>query len=802
MTVSAIFGARVKRKEDPRMISGKASYVADIKLQGMTFASFVRSPHAHAIVKKIQTEKARRSAGVVAVYTGADLKGKVGAIPCAWAIPNSNLRIPEYFPIAVDKVRYVGDPVTVVVADTQIHAEDAAELVEVEYDPLPAVVNQEDAIKQGAPELYKSAPNNVAFDWKLSPGSTKAAFEKADLVIEDRIVNQRLQPTALETRGALAYYNAGTEEITLWVTSQNPHVHRVLIAGLIGVPEHKLRVISPDVGGGFGSKIDVYGPDAVIAFLARDLQRPVRWIEDRRENYLSTTHGRDHVQYVQMALKKDGTILGLRARVYANMGAWLSTVAPGVPTILFGLMLSGPYKIPAVECEVFGVLTNTVAVDAYRGAGRPEAAYILDRLIDTAAQDLKLDPAKIRLKNFIGKDEFPYTVATGLKYDSGDHARAMRKALKIVGYENLRVEQTRLRKQGRLMGIGISSYVELCGLGPSRVTRSTGFPLGLWESAKVRVHPSGKVTLFTGGHPHGQGEETTFAQIVAEELGVSVEDVDVVHGDTATVPFGMGTYGSRTTPVAGGAVALACRKITEKGKKIAAHLLEARAEDMVFERRKFRVRGSPGREKSLAEVAWASHAAGDAELPVGLEPGLEATTFYDPENFVFPFGTHICVVEVDKETGQIAIKRYVAVDDCGRQINQMIVEGQVHGGVAQGIAQALWEEAVYDDAGNLLTSTLADYAPPTAVETPMIESSSTVTPSPHNPLGVKGVGEAGTIASAQAVVNAVVDALSPYGVRSIQMPLRSDKVWKVIRDAEVSMAAKGAMPRAEQPVAP
>jgi len=783
MAVSAIFGSRVKRKEDPRMISGTGLYTADVKLSGMVYTSFVRSPHAHAKLKRMDTSKAKKSPGVVAVYTGADIKGKVAAVPCAWAIPNSDLKIPEYLPLAVDKVRYVGDPVAVVVADSLSHAEDAAEKVQVDYEPLAAIVDQEEATKDGAPELYPSVPKNLAFDWKLSGGDVNSAFRDADTVIKTKFINQRLQPTSIETRGAVANYNPGTGELTLWVTSQNPHVHRLLISGMIGMPEHKVRVISPDVGGGFGSKIHVYGPEAIVAFLSKDLQRPVKWMEDRRENYLSTVHGRDHIQYVELAVKKDGTILGLRAKVYANLGAWLSTAAPGVPTILFGLMLSGPYKIPAIQCEVFGVLTNTVAVDAYRGAGRPEASFIVDRLVDMAAQALKLDPAKMRLKNFIKKDEFPYTVKTGLTYDSGDYAAGLKKAMEIVGYDELRSEQAKLRKKGKLMGIGISSYVEICGLGPSKVVRSTGFALGLWESSTVRVHPSGKVTVFTGGHPHGQGEETTFAQIVAEELGVSVDDVEVVHGDTGTIPFGMGTYGSRTTPVAGGAVAVASRKIKEKGRKIAAHLLEAREEDVVFERGRFRVKGSPGKEKSLAEVAWASYAAGAAELPAGMEPGLENTSFYDPENFAFPFGTHICVVEVDKETGQVGIKRYLALDDCGRQINPMIVEGQVHGGVAQGVAQALWEEAVYDRDGNLLTSTLSDYAAPTAVEVPNIETFSTVTPSPHNPIGVKGVGETGTIASAQAVVNAVVDALSTYGVNHVDMPLRSDKIWKIINES-------------------
>ncbi len=780
MAVTTIFGASVKRKEDPRMITGKGKYTDDIQLPGMTYAAFLRSPHAHAKIVKVDATKARKAPGVVAVHTGKELEGKIGPVPCAWQIPGSNLKIPKYLPIAFDKVRYVGDPVAVVVAETEYQAKDALELIDVEYDPLPAIVNQEDATKSGAPILYEDVPNNVAFNWKLSGGDIKKAFKDADVVISHKFVNQRLQPTAIETRAVVAEYHPGSDDITIWITSQNPHVHRLLLSGMVGIPEHKMRVIAPDVGGAFGSKIHCYGPEAVVAFLSKELERPVKWREDRRENYLATVHGRDHIQYVELAAKRDGTILGIRVKVYANMGAWLSTAAPGVPTILFGLMLGGPYKISSLDCDVVGVLTNTTAVDAYRGAGRPEALFIVDRLVDMLAQELKMDPAQLRIKNFIKKDEFPYTVAAGIKYDSGDYERALNMALEKIGYSQLRKDQTRLRAQGKLVGIGISSYVEICGLGPSRVVRSTGFGLGLWESTTVRVHPTGKITVFTGGHPHGQGEETTFAQIAAEELGARFEDVEVVHGDTDRIPFGMGTYGSRTTPVAGGAIAIACRRIKDKGRKIAAYLLEAREDDIVFKDGKFRVSGSPGKEKSIGDVAIASYTAGEGEIPVGMEPGLENTTFYDPENFAFPFGTHICAVEIDGDTGKVHIKRYVAVDDCGRQINPMIIEGQIHGGIAQGIAQALYEEAVYDEGGNLLTSTLADYAAPTAVETPFFELSSTVTPSPHNPIGVKGVGETGTIASPQAVVNAVVDALSHLGVKHIDMPLRPDKVWQVL----------------------
>ncbi|MDJ0269027.1 MAG: glyceraldehyde dehydrogenase subunit alpha [Aigarchaeota archaeon] len=786
MAVSAIFGARVKRREDPRMITGQGRYTDDIKLSGMVYAMFLRSPYAHAKIVSINVEKARKVPGVIAVYTGKDLENKLGPVPCAWAIPNADLKVPKYMPLAVDRVRYVGDPVAVVVAESPYVARDALEQIEVEYERLPAVVNQEEAVKPEAPQLYDDVPNNIAFHWSISGGDVEKAFAEAEVVIKQRIINNRLQPTAIETRGAVAQYNQATGELTVWMTSQNPHIHRLLLAGIVGVPEHKLRVVAPDVGGGFGSKIHCYGGEAVVAFLAKELGRPVKWMEDRRENYLATIHGRDHIQYVELAAKRDGTILGLRVKAYANLGAYLSTASPGIPTILLGTMLSGCYKIPAISCEVYGVLTNTAPVDAYRGAGRPEASFIVERMVDILAHELGMDPAEVRRKNFIPPDAFPYTVATGLQYDSGNYEAALNKALELVGYQQLREEQKRLREQGRLIGIGISSYVEICGLGPSRVVRATGFGLGLWESAVVRVHPTGKVTVYTGGHPHGQGEETTFAQIVAEELGVPFEDVEVVHGDTAMIPFGTGTYGSRTTPVAGGAIAIACRRIKEKAKKIAAYLLEASEEDIEFERGKFYVKDAPERAKTIAEIALSSYLAGEGELPAGMEPGLESTAFYDPENFTFPFGTHVCVVEVDPETGEVHVKRYVAVDDCGRQINPMIVEGQVQGGVVQGMAQALWEEAVYDKDGNLLTATLSDYAVPTSADVPRIETSSTETPSPHNPLGVKGVGETGTIAATQAVVNAVVDALAHLGVRHIDPPLKAETVWRILKEKGIA----------------
>jgi carbon-monoxide dehydrogenase large subunit len=780
MAVTALFGASVKRREDPRLLTGRGRFTDDIQLPGTVYAVFVRSPYAHARIKNVDVSKALQ-AGAIAALSGKDLEGKVGPVPCAWVITNADIKVPKYTPLAVDKVRYVGDPVAVVVAETPEKAHDCAKLVEVEYEPLPAVVNQEEAVAEGAPLLYDDVPRNIAFTWKLEGGDLEKAFKEADVVVEQRLVNQRLQPTAIETRGVLASYDPATDTTTVWMTSQNPHIHRFLLSVMTGIPEHRIRVIATDVGGGFGSKIHVYGAEAVITYLTKTLGKPVKWIETRWENYTATIHGRDHIQYVKLAAKKDGKILGLQVKSYANLGAYLSTAAPGIPTWLFGLMLSGAYKIPAIRCEVIGVLTNTAPVDAYRGAGRPEATYLLERMVDILARRLGMDPADVRRVNFIEKDAFPYKTPVGVIYDSGDYLTAFNKALERIGYQEFRRQQQELRKGGRLLGIGISSYVEICGLGPSRAVRSTGFGLGLWESATVRVHPSGKVTVYTGANPHGQGEETTFAQIVADRLGVPFEDVEVIHGDTGMIPFGMGTYGSRTTPVAGGAIAQACNKIIEKGRKIAAHMLEISERDVDYTPGVYSVKGLPEKRVTIQQVALASYAAGAGELPEGLEPGLEATTFYDPENFTFPFGTHVCTVEVDPETFQVKILRYVAVDDCGRRINPMIVEGQIHGGIVQGIAQALMEHAVYDQNGNLLTATLNDYAVPTSFEVPDIETDETVTPSPHNPLGVKGVGETGTIAATPAVVNAVIDALSHLGIEHIDMPLTPSRIWEAVQ---------------------
>jgi carbon-monoxide dehydrogenase large subunit len=781
MAVSRIFGAAVKRREDPRLITGRATYTDDVKLPDAAYVAFVRSPQAHARIKRIDVSRAASAPGVVAVVTGRDIEGKVNGIPTAWLVPNADLKTPKHPALAVDTVRYVGDAVAVVVAESRAAASDAVALVDVEYEPLPAIVDQEKATQLGAPQLHADVPNNIAFRWKAAGGDIEAAFRNADVTVKQRLINQRLIPNPMETRQVAAQYNAGTGELTVTMTSQNPHIHRFLLSVILGLPEHRIRVVAPEVGGGFGAKIHCYPEEAVLGYLAMHLNRPVKWSEDRRENYQATIHGRDHIVDLEVAAKRDGTILGLRGRCYASLGAYLSTASPGVPTILHGLIMTGCYTIPALDYEVVGVFTNTTPTDAYRGAGRPEATYAIERMVDLLAAELKMDPVEIRRKNFIQKSDFPHTVASGLIYDSGNYEGALDKALDMVNYKQFRAEQAAARQQGRYLGIGFSTYVEICGLGPSAVAGAVGFQGGLWESAVVRLHPSGKATVFTGSSPHGQGEETTFAQIVAEELGLPIDDVEVVHGDTARIPMGWGTYGSRTTAVGGTAMVLAARKVKEKARIIAAHLLEASADDIEFINGRFQVKGVPERSKTIQDIALAANLAWN--LPKGIEPGLEESSFFDPSNFVYPFGTHVAIVEIDPGTGSVKLRRYIAVDDCGTVINPKIVDGQVHGGVAQGVAQALWEAAVYDTNGQLLTGSLMDYAVPTADTLPSFETARTETPSPVNPLGVKGVGETGTIASTPAVVNAVIDALAPLGVRHVDMPLTPEKIWRLLPTA-------------------
>jgi carbon-monoxide dehydrogenase large subunit len=782
MAVSRLFGASIKRREDPRLITGRATYTDDLRFPGLTHARIVRSPHAHARIKRVDVDAARRHPGVVAVFTGKDLQGVINPIPTAWLIPNADLKTPPHPALAVDTVRYVGDGVAVVVAEDRFAARDAAALVRVEYEPLQAVVDQQKAMAPGAPQLHPDVPNNLAFKWIIGNSeATAAAFKEAErdgIVLSQHIVNQRLIPNAMEPRAVVARYNSGSGELTVWYTTQNPHIARFIMSLVTGLPEHKIRIVAPEVGGGFGSKIPFYADEAVIAFCARATDRPVKWTEDRQENYLATIHGRDHITDIEVAARRDGTITALRGRTWANLGAYLSTAGPGIPTILHGLMLTGCYTIPNIDYGVYGVFTNTTPVDAYRGAGRPEATYLIERVADLVAAKLNMDPAEVRRKNFIPSERFPYTTAEGLAYDSGNYGPALDRALEMVGYQGLREEQKHGPRNGKHLGIGLCTYVEICGLGPSPVVGSTGFQGGLWESAIVRLHPTAKATVFTGTSPHGQGEETTFAQIVSDELGLPIDDIEIVHGDTAAVPMGWGTYGSRTTVVGGAAVALAARRVREKATKIAAHLLEASEQDIVFDQGRFSVRGSPDRAKTIQEVTLQAYLAWN--LPPGVEPALEESAFFDPTNFTFPFGTHVAVVEVDAGTGQVELKRYIAVDDCGRVINPLIVDGQVHGGVVQGIAQALYEAAAYAPDGQLLTGSMADYAVPKAHMFPMFETARTETPSPHNPLGVKGVGETGTIASSPAIVNAVVDALRPYGITHLDMPLTPERIWTAV----------------------
>jgi aerobic carbon-monoxide dehydrogenase large subunit len=779
-----LLGARVRRKEDPRFITGRAMYTDDVRVPGTLHAAFVRSPHPHARVRSIDASAARGMPNVAGVFTGKDLAdGGVNGIPVGWLLPG--LKPSNHNALAVDRVRYVGEPVAVVVAADAYAARDAAEAVAVDYEPLPAVADSARALEPGAPLLRDDAPGNVCFEWEIGDAAaTEAAFAAAHTVVRQHLLNQRLAPTAMEPRASHASYSRATDELTLYVTSQSPHVHRLIMgAFVLGIPEHKFRVIAPDVGGGFGSKVFIYPEEVALCWLSKILEVPVKWTAERRESFVTDSHGRDHITDAEMALDADGKILGLRVKTLANLGAHLTLFAPAIPTYLYGTLLSGQYQIPAIHAKVTGVFTNTVPVDAYRGAGRPEACYLIERMVDLSAQAIGVDPAELRRRNFIPPESFPYLTPVALQYDSGNYAPALDRALEMVGYAKLREEQKSRRAAGenKYLGVGLSSYIEACGLAPSQVVGQLGAQAGLYESAVVRVHPTGKVTVFTGSHSHGQGHETTFAQVVADKLGCGLDDVDIVHGDTGRVQFGMGTYGSRSLAVGGTAIAMSVDKVVEKGKRLAAHLLEAAPEDVEFSGGSFSVRGAPGRSKALAEVSLAAYLA--HSMPAGLEPGLEATTFFDPSNFTYPFGTHVAVVEVDAETGATTLLRYVAVDDVGNVVNPMIVDGQVHGGIAQGVGQALYEHAAYDDGGQPLAATFMEYAVPKATHLPAFELDRTTTPSPVNPLGVKGVGEAGTIASPVAVANAVMDALAPLGVTHIDMPLTAPRVWEAIRSA-------------------
>jgi aerobic carbon-monoxide dehydrogenase large subunit len=787
-----MFGKSIKRREDPRFITGRGQYVDDVKLPGMTYAAFVRSPHAHARIRSIDVSAAKAHPGVVAVFTGKDMTG-VNSLPCGWDLRKEknipgvvqDLAMVPHMPLTSDVARHVGDPVAVVIADSRDAATDGAEKVRVDWEALPAVTATERATAAGATQIHGGAPGNVAFKWALGDAAaTDAAFKNAAVTVKKRIVNQRLVANAMEPRACIARFDEATGELTLWVTSQNPHVHRLLMcAFVLGIPEHKVRVIAPDVGGGFGSKIFLYNEEVVCSWASRLLKRPVRWTSSRREAYMTDAHGRDHVTDAELALSKDGKILGLRVKTTANLGAYLSTFAPAVPTFLYGTLLNGVYAIGAIHVEVTGVFSNTTAVDAYRGAGRPEACYVLERIVDAGAAALKMDPAELRKKNFIPKFSGAFQTLVAVVYDSGDYAAAFDKLLTVFDYKKFRAEQEAGRKAGRLLGVGFSTYIEACSIAPSKVVGALGAGAGLYESGKVRVHPTGMVTVYTGSHSHGQGHETTFAQLVSDELQIPLEQIEIVHGDTGSVPFGMGTYGSRSASVGGTAIHMSIDKIKEKGKKIAAHLLEASPKDVEYVNGQFQVKGMPSKAIPFGAVALTAYIPHN--YPEGVEPGLEETSFYDPSNFCFPFGAHACVVEVERDTGKVKVLRYVAVDDVGNVINPMIVDGMVHGGIAQGVGQALWEGAVYDDSsGQLLTDTMMGYPLPKADMLPMYETDRTVTPTPVNPLGIKGAGETGTIAATPAVVNAVVDALAGLGVDHIEtMPLTPERVWKTIQAA-------------------
>ena len=790
---TALFGDSVKRTEDPRLITGRGKYVDDIRLTGMTHMAFVRSPYAHANIRSVDTSAAANAPGVLTVFTGADLQEQLGGLPVAWLLPD--LKQPPHPPLAYETVRYVGDAVAVVVADTAYQAADAAELVDVDYEILPAIVNAEAATKDGAPQLHSEAENNIAWDWNISGGDYDEAIKDPDvIVIKQRIINQRLIPNSMETRGVVADFDSGRGNLTLYTSTQIPHFVKLLYSLVTGHPEQKIRVVAPDVGGGFGSKISIYAEEIVCGIVSKQLGRPVKWIESRSEAYIATTHGRDHITDVEIAGKKDGEIVGIKVDVYANIGAYLSTFAPLVPTWLFGLMLGGVYKMPNVVCRVWGVFTNTTPVDAYRGAGRPEATFLLERMVSRFAQEIGRDPIAVRRKNMLASHKNGRAVTTGVMYDSGDYKGNLNKALEIFDYRGFRSEQRAARRAGKLLGVGISTYIEITGAAPSAVASSLGAQAGLWESSNVRVHPTGKITVYTGSSPHGQGHETTLAQLVSSELGVPMEDVEVLHGDTDQGPFGVGTFGSRSLSVGGAALFNSLGKIKAKTHRLAAHLLEADPKYVTFEGGSFAVEDIPDKSMTFQEVAGAAYGA--ANLPPGMEPGLEEISFFDPTNFTWPFGTHICVVEIDEDTGQVSLVRYVAVDDVGNVLNPMIVDGMVHGGVAQGIGQALTEQAVYTDDGQLLSGSLMDYALPSADMFPMLEVDRTVTPSPVNPLGVKGAGECGTIAASPAVMNAVIDALAHLGVKHMDMPATSEKVWRAIRDAkETQRAARAAARR-------
>ena len=781
-------GESVLRKEDLRFLTGVGQYTDDVQLPGMAYTVFVRSPHAHATIRSINKQAALGSPGVLAVFDGQDVANdKVGGLPCGWLITGTDgtpMKEPPHPILALGKVRYVGDHVAMVIAETLEDARNAAERVEVDYAPLSAVADIRDVQKTGAPVIHDIAADNHCYKWAIGDKSqVDAAFAKAAHITTLDLVNNRLIPNAMETRAAIGAYARASDEYTLYVSNQNPHVERLLLTAFVmGLPEHKVRVIAPDVGGGFGSKIYLYAEDVCVTWAAKKINRPVKWTADRNEAFLSDAHGRDHVSHAELALDQDGKFLALRVHTDANLGAYLSTFSTCIPTILYATLLAGQYATPQVYVEVDAWFTNTAPVDAYRGAGRPEAAYLLERIVTRAGWELGLSQDEIRTRNFI--TQFPYQTPVALQYDTGDFHQCMTQAQDLADVKGYEARKVSSHKKGLLRGIGYSSYIEACGLAPSNIAGALGARAGLFECGEVRVHPTGSVTVFTGSHSHGQGHETTFAQVVAARLGIPVDNVDIVHGDTGRVPFGMGTYGSRSISVGGSAIMRALDKIEVKAKKIAAHLMEASDGDVEFAGGEFRIKGTD-KKIPFAQVALTAYVPHNYPLDT-LEPGLNETAFYDPINFTYPAGTYICEVEVNPQTGEVRVDRFTAVDDFGTIINPMIVEGQVHGGLVQGIGQALMEHCVYDrESGQLLTGSFMDYAMPRADDVPMFNIGHVVTPCTTNPLGTKGCGEAGAIGSPPAVINAVLDALAPLGVKDLDMPASPHRVWQAIEAARV-----------------
>ena len=784
VTQTPVLGTRRVRKEDPELLTGEARYTDDLVIPGALWMVAVRSPQAHARITSIDLSVAREQPGVVAAYTGADLADTwAGPLPCAWPVTD-DMKNPAHLPVAVDKVNHVGDIVALLLTDDRAAGIDAAETVVVEYEPLEAVVDLDDA-RSDRVVIHDELGTNVSYTWELKPdeAAVDAAFADAAVVVHERYVQQRLIPAAMEPRGVVAVPAPHGGEMTLYSSTQIPHILKVMTAITAGIPEHKMRVIAPSVGGGFGSKLNVYAEEIACVALARKLGKPVRWTETRSEAGQATIHGRGQIQDIELAADADGRISAVRVNLLADMGAYLQLVTPGIP-LLGAFLYHGVYDIPAYSFTCTGVFTNKTPTDAYRGAGRPEASYAIERAIDALAREVGVTPEEIRRRNYIANEQFPYDSAAGLQFDSGDYDTNLTAALEMADIEGLRAEQARRREAGstKELGIGMCTYVEMCGLAPSRTLAALNYGAGGWESATVRILPTGVVQVVTGTAPHGQGHETSWSMIVADRLGIDPDQVEVMHSDTAVSPLGLDTYGSRSLVVGGAAIWAATDKVIEKATRIAAHQMEANEDDLELVGGSFRVKGTPSKEMALAAVAFQAFTAHD--LPDGLEPNLEAQVTWDPPNFTFPFGTHVAVVEIDTETGDVALVDYVAVDDCGNQVNPLIVEGQLHGGILQGVAQALWEEAVYDDDGQLRTTNLGDYLVPSAVEAPAYRLGFTTTPSPVNPMGAKGVGEAGTIGSAAAVINAVVDALSPYGITEMEMPASPQRVWRSIQAAK------------------